>query len=176
MRLTWAGAEFHHEEAAAQELSGTILHCLEWRDELVGVRRGEDTKTGVRHWEEDMLVCSARRKILSYACIWEWWGINFQQSLWNVKEHMCQNKPHLSTHSLKGMAERKTPLSSPGQQLQQSSSEEEEQGRADLQTFTSRTSSLKDQSKYPLKRQESRSVSCTEEVCSEKRTRDPYGK
>lgn len=103
----------------------------------------------MRHWEQDMLVHSARRKILSMPASRSDGGSTSSRVCGTQKSTRAKASP-IYPHSLKGMAERKTPLSSPGQQPQQSSSEEEEQGRADLQTFTSRTSSLKDQAKYPL--------------------------
>lgn len=67
-----AGAEFHHGETIAQELSGeiseNILCHMEWRDKLVGVRRGEDTEMGVRH-SESLCFVPASRCIGESSCI-----------------------------------------------------------------------------------------------------------
>lgn len=95
-----AGAEFHHVETAAGELSGeisgNILWHMEWRDELVGVRRGEDTEMGVRHWEGALFVHGARR--VCALCLHPGvMGDQFQQSLWKKKSQVPK-QAGLSVH------------------------------------------------------------------------------
>lgn len=93
-----------------------------------------------------------------------------------VEEKITGAKTSWAICSLKDLVERKTILFSPDQQVQWGSSEEEKQWREKLRSFTTRTSPLKYQPVYSLSWQESRSVSCAEEVDSEKKTRGPCGK
>lgn len=107
-------------------------------------------------------------------CIQVYWGIKLHQSLW--KEKITGAKTSWTICSLKDLVERKTTLPSPDQQVQWGSAEEEKQWREKFKSFKTRTSSLKYQPMYSLSWQESRSVSCAEEIDSEKRTRELYGK
>lgn len=154
-----AGAEFHHAETAAQELSGEIAgnilcHMKIWTGRCEKRRGHRDG------WEAlgGSTVC-AGRKIFSVQggrfalCLHPgMMGDQLPAKPVEGKKHRCQNK--LGYLLTEGSG------SSPGQQVQWDSAEEEKQWRENLKSFTTRTSSLKYQPEYSLSCQESRSVSC----------------